>query len=192
MRLAGLLLVALAVMAVAAIGLSGLSGREDPVGSSPPPSGEASTGALPPPTGPEGSPSADPSQLDADEQAFADAYLALAAVHDSGVVELLIANPLAEFDLVGVPLTDLVDLTRQQLADLPPLAATAEHVAALDREMAATVALLRAIEPHGPRRDMATSYTSALDYWIDHVRPESEAIRTRLALPPVPFGDLQL
>ena len=58
--------------------------------------------------------------------------------------------------------------------------------------MAATLAMLQAIEPHGPRTDQAEGYQRALDDWVEHVQPRARAIRDALGLPPVPPGDLQL
>lgn len=186
------ILAGLVVLAAVAFGLLGPSGLFGPPGrapgvavSAPPVPSPAATRAAVVPT-------ASHRPLSADEQAFADAYLGLAESYDRQVSDLLIANPLAEFDLVGTRLTDLVDLTRGQLAGLPALALTAGQVEELEREMAAAVALLRGIDPHGPAVERATTYQRALDYWIEHVRPLSDAIRAAVGLPPSASGDLRL
>jgi hypothetical protein len=119
-------------------------------------------------------------------------YLGLATGFDDATTEIQIANPLAEFDLVGARLIELIESTRQRLAALPPSGATAHRLRQLDVEMAATVDLLRAIDPHGPRDQTATRYQQALDYWVDHVAPITAAIRSALSLPPPPGGDLKL
>lgn len=127
-----------------------------------------------------------------DELAFADAYRALAETHDRQATDLLIANPLAEFDLVGARLIDLIDESRQRLAGLPPFPGTTDPVRDLQREMAAALVLLRAVDPHGPPSEKAATYQRALDYWVEHVQPVSDAIRAALGLPPSASGDLQL
>ncbi len=195
------------VLVAAAIGLLGLLGRDAAVSASPSPSVAVGVTSVPSPTGrsptvpspPVPSPTAasarpvaSPRRLTADEQQFADAYLELAETYDGQATELLIANPLAEFDLVGTQMADLVDRTRERLASLPPLAPTTGQVRDVEREMAATVALLRAIDPHGPRSDRATQYQRALDYWIERVQPVSDEIRAALGRPPSATGDLRL
>jgi hypothetical protein len=185
------LLVAGIALAVATVGLASMLGPDGSV-ASPTPPGPAGSAPRPSPGGTERPTSRSPSPLTTDERIFADAYLARAEGHDRQVVELLIANPLSEYDLVGVPLTDLLDETRRLMAALPAPASVADRLAILDREVTATVALLGAIDPHGPRGDIASEYTAALDYWADHVRPVSEAVRALLGLPAVPLGDLQL
>jgi len=197
MRKAGLPAVVVAIVAIVAIGLAGLSGTAGTGPGEPSPVASPEDGgrpSLPPATrAPVASRSAESrAPLDPAEAAFADAYLILAEAHDDVVVELLIANPLAEFDLVGVPLTDLVDETRNRLAGLPRLPSVAGEVERLEREMGAVVDLLRAIDPHGPRLAMAETYREALDHWVDNVRPATEAIRTMLGLPPPEAGDLRL
>jgi hypothetical protein len=130
--------------------------------------------------------------LRSDEQAFAEAYLGLAESYNRQASDLLIANPLSEFDLVGARLTDLVDLTRAQLTDLPALTFTAGQVGELEREMAAVGDLLRGIDPHGPELERTTAYRLALDYWTEHVQPASDAIRAAVGLAPSASGDLRL
>jgi hypothetical protein len=157
-------------------------------GGSPSPS---DAGALASPSLAASPPTADPA-VNSDELAFAEAYLGLATTHDAQATDLLIANPLAEFDLVGERLIDLLDQTRQQVAELPSYPLTASRVRDLERELGETVELLRAIDPHGPSVDMATDYQHALDYWIEHVQTVSAAIRASLGLPPPATGDLRL
>lgn len=125
-------------------------------------------------------------------QAFVDAWVAEIEAYDSGVTELLIANPLAEYDLVGLRLIDLVARTRELLSTVQPPSGLRAEVRALDDAMAATLARLEAIDPHGPRTEQAAAYRDALDDWVDHVRPIAQAIRDALGLAPVPAGDLQL
>jgi hypothetical protein len=157
-------------------------------GASPLPS---DVGALASPNLAASPPTADPA-ANSDELAFAEAYLGLATTHDAQATDLLIANPLAEFDLVGERLIDLLDQTRQQVAELPSIPLTAGRMRDLEHELGETVELLRAVDPHGPPVDMATEYQHALDYWIEHVHPVSEAIRASLGLPPPATGDLRL
>ncbi len=127
-----------------------------------------------------------------DEQAFADAFLALADEHNRACTEILLANPLAEFDLVGARLTDQVIDTRGRLASLPPLELTRTLVGDLDSAIAGTIGLLDAVDPHGPRVDQATAYQVALDHWVAHVLPVSNEIRALVGLPDATTGDLQL
>lgn len=127
-----------------------------------------------------------------DEQAFAEAYLELAESYNRQASDVLIANPLSEFDLVGVRLIDLVDLTRAQLSDLPALTLTSGQVGELESEMAAVGSQLRGIDPHGPELDRATAYRRALDYWTEHVQRASDAIRAAVGLAPSASGDLRL
>lgn len=124
--------------------------------------------------------------------AFGDAWAAAVAGHDHGATEVMIANPLAEWDLVGTRLIDLVRQTRAQLSALAPPADLRPETVALDEAIGATLAMLEAIDPHGPRADQAAAFRGALDDWIDNVRPRAEAIRDALGLPSVPPGDLQL
>ena len=181
-------------MAAVAIGPLGLLERDAGEGSDPSPSVAAGSAPVqsPTPTRPADRPAASQGPLSPDEQAFAEAYRTLAETYDHQATDLLIANPLSEFDLVGSRLTDLIDRTRQQLAGLPPLALTADQVRAVEREMAATLALLREVDPHGPQDEQATTYQRALDYWVEHVQPVSDAIRAALGLPPSATGDLRL
>lgn len=123
---------------------------------------------------------------------FADAWLAVVEPFDAHATEVMIANPLAEWDLVGTRLIDLVGQTRRQLAGLAPPAELAEAVRALDTAIATTQAMLEAIEPHGDRTRQAEAFQLALDDWAEHVRPRAEAIRAALGLPPAPPGDLHL
>ncbi len=124
--------------------------------------------------------------------AFGDAWAAAVAAHDRGATEVMLANPLAEWDLVGTRLIDLVSRTRAELSSLAPPADLRSEALALDEAIGATLAMLEAIDPHGPRTDQADAFLRALDDWIDNVRPRAEAIRDALGLPPVPPGDLQL
>jgi hypothetical protein len=144
------------------------------------------------PTVPSHPPAVSQRRLDADEQSFADAWVGLVETYDRQCTDLLMANPLAEFDLVGTRLIDLVDETRGRIADLPPLALTAGEVRSVELEMAATVTLLRMVDPHGPRADQAQQYQLALDHWIERVKPASDAIRAALGLPSSGTGDLRL
>jgi hypothetical protein len=130
--------------------------------------------------------------LDPDERAAAAAYLALAGAFDDASTDLQISDPLAEFDLVGARLIDLLDRTRADIVALPRSGQVAAAVRDLGREMAATTAMLRAIDPHGPRDLTATQYREALDYWIDHVKPATDSLRATLGLPATPGGDLRL
>jgi hypothetical protein len=124
--------------------------------------------------------------------AFGDAWAAAVAAHDHGATEVMIANPLAEWDLVGARLIGLVGQTRAQLAALEAPAELLLETLALDEATGATLAMLEAVDPHGPGTDQAEAFLRALDDWIDNVRPRAEAIRDALGLPPVPPGDLQL
>jgi hypothetical protein len=124
--------------------------------------------------------------------AFGDAWITVIEAHDDHATEVMIANPLSEWDLVGTRLIDIVGQTRGQLAGLAPPAELRDEALTLDDAMAATLAILEAIEPHGPRTDQAEAYQRALDDWVDHVQPRAQAIRDALGLPPVPPGDLQL
>jgi hypothetical protein len=130
--------------------------------------------------------------LETDEQRFADAYRGLAETHNIQASDLLISNPLAEYDLVGIRLVDLIDRTREQLSELPGLSPMDGPVGELGREMAATVTLLRAIDPHGSASERAMRYQAALDRWVERVQPRSDAIRAELGLPPSTTGDLRL
>jgi hypothetical protein len=166
--------------------------------------GCGATPSIAPPSG--GSPAAGPSPslassvapavtsrpLTTDEQAFADAFTALADEHDRAMTELLIANPLAEWDLVGVPLAARVTAFPDELAGLPALPLTRGLVDELAGAIASTGALLTAIDPHGPRVSRATAYGHALDDWIEHVLPVDLELRARLGLPPPASGDLRL
>jgi hypothetical protein len=124
--------------------------------------------------------------------AFGDAWAAAVAAHDHGATEVMIANPLAEWDLVGARLIDLLGQTRAHLSALAPPADLRPETLALDEAIGATLEMLEAIDPHGPRTDQAAAFLRALDDWIDNVRPRAETIRDALGLPPVPPGDLQL
>ena len=163
------------------------SGSPDPVvtESAPAmPSSAATQAAVPPPDSQR--------SLRSDEQAFAGAYVELAESYNRQASDILIANPLSEFDLVGARLIDLVELTRAQLNDLPGLALSAGQVGELERQMAAVGSQLRAIDPHGPELERATAYRLALDYWTEHVQPASDAIRSAVGLAPSASGDLRL
>jgi len=190
--LAGVGVVVAAAFGLVGLAGSGLFGQDAGSGSSSAPSDAVRvTGA---PTHGESAvpPTAGSRPLSAEERAFAEAYLGLAESHDRETIELLIANPLLEWDLIGVPLTDVVDQTRVRLGGLPPLGLTAGWVRELEREMAATVALLRAVDEHAPQAERGTQYRRALDHWVEQVQPVSEAIRAALGLPPVAPGDLRL
>jgi len=126
------------------------------------------------------------------EQAFADAFLALADDHNRACTEILLANPLAEFDLVGTRLTDEVIDTRGRLASLPPLPSTRALVSDLDSSIADVIAVLESVDPHGPRVDQAMAYQMALDQWIARVQPISDEIRVLVGLPNATTGDLRL
>ena len=126
------------------------------------------------------------------DQAFADGWLGVVVAHDAAATAVLIANPLAEWDLVGVRLVDVVRATRGQLSTLSPPARLQQDMSALDAALAANLALLGAVDPHGTRADQEAAYGHALDDWIDHVRPDAQSIRDALGLAPVPPGDLQL
>ncbi len=130
--------------------------------------------------------------LDTDERAVADAYLGLATAFDEASADIQISDPLAEFDLVGARLIDLLDRTSAQVAALPPPGRAFASVRDLGTEMTATIAMLRAIDPHGSRDLAATQYRQALDYWIDHVKPVTDSLRRTLGLPATPGGDLRL
>jgi hypothetical protein len=124
--------------------------------------------------------------------AFAAAWAALVEAHDTAAVDLLIANPLAEYDLVGNRLTDLVRGTRDRVAAIEPPAALTTEVRAVETSMSAILDRLERIDPHGPRAEQATAFQDALDAWIADLEPHAAAIRDALGLPPVPPGDLQL
>jgi hypothetical protein len=135
---------------------------------------------------------AQPGSTPALGEAFVDAWAAFVGTHDEGATELLIANPISEYDLVGARLIDLIDRTRGDLSELTPPAALGEEVRALDASMAGTLALLRAIDPDAPRTDQEAAFRRALDDWVDHVIPDAQSIRDALGMAPVPAGDLQL
>jgi hypothetical protein len=124
--------------------------------------------------------------------AFGDAWAAAVGAHDRQATEVMIANPLAEWDLVGTRLIDVLGQTRAELSALAPPAELRPETLALDEGIGATLATLEAIDPHGPRPEQAAAFLRALDDWTDNVRPRAEAIRDALGLPPVPQGDLQL
>ncbi|HEX4896780.1 MAG TPA: hypothetical protein VFV53_00315 [Candidatus Limnocylindrales bacterium] len=124
--------------------------------------------------------------------AFGDAWAAAVAAHDLGATEVMIANPLSEWDLVGVRLIDLVGRTRAELAALEAPAELQPETLGLDEGIGATLTLLEAIDPHGSVTDQAEAFLLALDEWVADVRPRAEAIREALGLPPVPPGDLRL
>jgi hypothetical protein len=133
-----------------------------------------------------------PGRPTGDVRAFADAYRTLTDAYARARDDIVLANPLSEFDLVGNRLIDLLEATRSQLAGLPRLDVTTEPMRRLDQEMAATLELLRAVEPHGPRAQQAEQYQQALDYWIDHVVPVANEIRAAVGLPSSQPGDLAL
>jgi hypothetical protein len=124
--------------------------------------------------------------------AFGDAWAAAVGAHDREATEVMLANPLAEWDLVGTRLIDLLGRSRAELSALAPPAELRPETLALDEAIGATLAALEAIDPHGPRPDQAAAFLQALDDWIGNARPRAEAIRDALGLPPVPQGDLQL
>jgi hypothetical protein len=70
---------------------------------------------------------------------FAEAYRNLAEDHDRDVTDLLIANPLSEFDLVGTRLIERLRETREELASLRPLAETVGRVRELESGIDATL-----------------------------------------------------
>jgi hypothetical protein len=123
---------------------------------------------------------------------FADAWLAVVEPFDAQSTDLLISNPLSEWDLVGTRLIDLIGRTRGQLGELAPPAELDDDTGALDEAIGTTQAMLEAIEPHGDKTKQAEAFQLALDDWAEHVRPQAEAIRVALGLPPVPAGDLHL
>ena len=112
--------------------------------------------------------------------------------HDAEMTSLLIANPLAEYDLVGFRLIDRIAQTRVQLGALDPPTGAGAELIALGQAIDATSAMLKAVDPGGTATDQASAYVLALDDWVDHVRPHAESIRRALGLAPVPPGDLQL
>ncbi len=130
--------------------------------------------------------------LSGGEQAFADAFLALADTHNRACTEILLSNPLSEFDLVGSRLIAQVVETRAGLDSLPPTSLTAGLAGDLSDAIADTIALLEAVDPHGPRVDQATAYQAALDQWVAQVQPVAGDIRAALGLPNATTGDLQL
>ncbi len=144
---------------------------------------------MPPTPAASDGPSVRPQPSDA---AFVDAWVAVVESFDSQVAEVMISNPLSEYDLVGTRLIDLIDQTRLQLSTLAPPARLSEDALALDAAIGATLGMLEAIDPHGNRLSQAAAFQRALDDWVDHVLPLAQAIRASLALPPVPPGDLQL
>jgi hypothetical protein len=143
----------------------------------------------PPTAGASDRPSVRPQPTDV---AFGDAWDAVVESFDTRMAEVMISNPLSEYDLVGTRLIDLIDQTRLQLSTLAPPASLREDALALDTAIGATLAMLEAIDPHGDRRSQAEAFQHALDDWVDRVLPLAQAIRDSLALPPVPPGDLQL
>ena len=123
---------------------------------------------------------------------FASAWTILVDAHDEAAVELLIANPLSEYDLVGNRLIDLVHGTRDRVSALDPPADLATELGALEAAMTSILGQLERIDPHGPRADQSAAFQRALDDWIVGLTPHAQAIRDALGLPPVPQGDLQL
>ncbi len=130
--------------------------------------------------------------LAAGERAFADAFLALATEHNRACTEILLSNPLAEFDLVGSRLIEQVIDTRAMLRSLPAPPLTAALVGDLSDAIASTITLLQAVDPHGPRVDQATAYQVALDHWVAEVQPVANEIRAVLGVLDATTGDLQL
>ncbi len=182
-------------MIVVLAGAIAISGRPDPDGQpagSPTPAGSSLLPGRSVATNAPGAPATPGRSHGPDEQAFADAFLALADEHNRACTEILLANPLAEFDLVGARLTDQVIETRSRLASLPRLELTSTLVGDLDSAIADTIALLEAVDPHGPRVDQATAYQAALDHWVAHVLPVANEIRAVVGLPDATTGDLQL
>jgi hypothetical protein len=186
-----------AVLVVLAAGLLGVLGRDVASVSSPSPSStpDRTPGSSPiglSSVGPTARPVPSQRALGVDERALAAAYLEFAGGFNVSSTDIQISDPLAEFDLVGTRLIDLLDRTSEQIAALPQAGSTADAVRELGAEMTATSALLRAIDPHGPRGLAATEYRQALDYWIDNVKPVTDAIRVTLGLATTPVGDLRL
>jgi hypothetical protein len=188
----GLAIAGLVILAAVAIGVASLLGRGATAETSSAPSADVGGTASPSASVPPSAAIASRRPPTAEERAFADAYLELAEAFNREATDLMIANPLAEWDLVGTRLTELVAGTRGQLAGLPPLPLTDVAVRRLDDEIAATVALLEAVDPHGAQSEQTTAYLRALDYWVAHVQPVSGEIRAALGLPPVSTGDLAL
>jgi hypothetical protein len=155
----------------------------------PGPATPSSAASAPPTPGASDRPSVRPQPTDI---AFGDAWVAVVESFDTLVAEVMISNPLSEYDLVGTRLIDLIDQTRLQLSTLSAPALLSEDVLALDGAIGATLAMLEAIDPHGNRSSQAAAFQHALDDWVDHVLPLAQTIRDSLALPPVPPGDLQL
>jgi hypothetical protein len=186
--------VTLAALSAVAIGPLGWLERNAGEGAGSSPSVPVGGAPLPVPTAvlPSDRPVASRRPLSSDEEVFADAYRTLAETHNREATDLQIANPLSEFDLVGFRLTDLVERTRKALAGLPAVDLTAGEVREVDLEMGATLVLLLGVDPHGPADDRAAMYQRALDYWVEHVQPASNAIRATLGLPASPSGDLRL
>jgi hypothetical protein len=171
-----------AMVAVAIVGGACVAGPSPPAT---PPAVSATTAA---PAATEQPPDTEPSTGDV----FGDAWVAVVERYDAAAIELLISNPLSEYDLVGARLIELLEQTREQLSTLPVPTRLRQEVLDLDAAMGTTLALLKAIDPHGPRPDQAQAYQRALDDWSDHVRPHADAIRDALGWSPVPSGDLQL
>ena len=117
--------------------------------------------------------------LSSAEQPFADGWVAVVEALDQEAVELLIANPLSEYDLVGGRLIEVLEHAREELSALAPPERLRQEVGGLDRAMGAVLAQLGAIDPHGPRTDQATAYRQALDDWMDQVRPHAQASAMR-------------
>lgn len=189
-RLRGRLVQRMTVLAAAAIFVCACGAEPSPA----PPSVGASVDAASPAPSIDGpsAPAITFRPLTPDERAFAQAFTALADEHNRAVTELLIANPLAEWDLVGVPLAALVATTPNRLAGLPAVPLTQGTVDRLAEAVTASAALLSAIDPHAPRVDQATAYGQALDDWVGHVLPVDLELRGRLGLPPPVSGDLRL
>jgi hypothetical protein len=185
----------LAVTLAAALVVEACGASPAPSAASPAPSSTGSPAGGPgrTPSSPAASAPAVPVRsLSPDEQALADAFNALADEHNRAITELMISNPLAEWDLVGVPLAALVAGLPDRLAGLPLAPLTQATVQRLADAVTATGALLSAIDPHGPRVEQAAAYAQALDDWITHVLPLDLELRAHLGLPPPASGDLRL
>ena len=154
------------------------------------PSGAPSMISVPSPT--LSAPASPPGPASSTGEAFAHAWLDVAGTFDAQAAELMISNPLSEWDLVGFRFIDLIDETRRQLSVLAPPARLSDEVLALDAALAATLRMLAAIAPDAPRASQEEAFRRALDDWVEHVRPRAQAIRDALGLPPVPPGDVQL
>src|SRR3990172_9564855 len=77
------------------------------------------------------------------EPTFIDAWTVVVEAHNARATELLISNPVSEYDLVGARLIELIAQTRAELSTLAPPPRVREEVLQLADAIAATLVMLR-------------------------------------------------